>query len=226
MAKISWAWTAVVVWSIHLRFIGKASSKLLEQQPTLHSFLCQWNIRPILLLYESRQSRRRYNYQCDETFVTRSANLGASTTKEISPGSPDTFTQDLNFKDIGASSYITIRVCAIEIEGCYILIVTKNSKSLNLTVRITSFQFNWEDPSLLSLPAASHFTYSFKGTTGDADYIKFSGFGQRTVKAKFASPQWKLQDIAAKEHAWGKLLSILNLQILLACYHSRKLRLA
>ena len=41
-----------------------------------------------------------------------------------------------------------------------------------------------EDLSLLSLPAASHFTYSFNGTTGDADYIKFSGFGQRTVKSE------------------------------------------
>ena len=116
-------------------------------------------------------------------FVTRSANLGASTTKEISPGSPDTFTQDLNFKDIGASSYITIRVCAIEIEGCYILIVTKKLEEFKFdSQNLRVFNSIGEDLSLLSLPAASHFTYSFNGTTGDADYIKFSGFGQKTLK--------------------------------------------
>ena len=57
-------------------------------------------------------------------FVTFSE-FGGIHDEEISPGLPDTFKQHLSFKDIGASSYTTIRVCAIEIEGCYILIVTK-----------------------------------------------------------------------------------------------------
>ena len=74
-------------------------------------------------------------------------------------------------------------MCAVE--GCYILIVTKKLEEFkfdNQNLRVSNSI--GEDLLLLSMPTASHFTYSFNGTTGDVDYIKFSGFGQKTLKSE------------------------------------------